>query len=252
MGEKTQISNPKDPLNGETRNIYIPSPNASKINRTVIHGVKRPSYNDVNKMERHKDRERLLQIQDRPITGILYSVSRDSLGELFPLYEGRNTIGNNPDSDVYLSEGSIAFKHAVILVRKINDENQMPTLNVGITDYESQFGSFVNEERLGFDKRQLSGGEIIRIGNSYEFLFLLFKPWKQSLKEAGDFEQVKRVSPINNGNTITSPIFVDNYRNKETPHTPMGEKEESILYGRTKAKREDHAGNKTIDNGTGI
>ena len=54
----------------------------------------------------HNQRENNRQIvmQERVVVGVLFSISRGLLGELFPVYLGKNIIGLTPKCDISLKE----------------------------------------------------------------------------------------------------------------------------------------------------
>lgn len=116
-----------------------------------------------------------IRLQDRPVAGVLVSASADGMGEIFPLYVGRNRIGSSSDSDVYLPEASVSPHHAVILVRKTEEAGSaQSTIQVGLTDYDSDYGTWINGVRAGFEKEMLKGDEILQFGQGYGMKLFLF------------------------------------------------------------------------------
>lgn len=58
----------------------------------------------------------------KPIVGFLYSISRTGIGEYWPLHIGQNIIGNGPDCDIVLGEGTVSHKHANLHINKIHKQ----------------------------------------------------------------------------------------------------------------------------------
>ena len=68
----------------------------------------------------HNQRENNRQIvmQERVVVGVMFSISRGLLGEMFPVYLGKNIIGQTPICDIPLKEKTVSPEHAIsILVR---------------------------------------------------------------------------------------------------------------------------------------
>ena len=61
---------------------------------------------------------RQVVMQDRVVVGCLFSISRGLLGEIFPLYLGKNIIGRSPKCDVCLKEMTVSPAHAILHIRK--------------------------------------------------------------------------------------------------------------------------------------
>lgn len=246
MNQKTAVHNRQpEPAGG----MYGPSSDAPGIKRTYIQGMK--PREEVRENEPDADahgRVRELMLQSRPLAGVLYSVSRDFCGEIFPVYAGRNTIGSAPSSDIYLSENTVSPNHAVLLVRNITDESGKRLVTMNLTDYDSEYGTEVNGVRLGYDRETLKGGEIIRIGASYFFIFVALDPVPYGLGQVPDFHAVKRF--VNRPAAVAAPgdIYMP-VPNEPVYPTAVGEEDERTFYGRTYAKKEDHSSKKTIDNG---
>lgn len=115
-----------------------------------------------------------IELQERVIAGVLYSMSRLYTGEIFPIYVGRNTIGRDKGCDICLQEESVSTNHAVLLVRNIENEERQTEMTVSITDYDSEYGTKVGDEPLGFDKVTCYEHDIISIGRCYKFMLCLF------------------------------------------------------------------------------
>lgn len=247
MDKKTQINVPGSapqtppPFNG---GLYGRSENNANIKRTYIQGMKpRNQENQPDKIGKPDTRAVRFELQERPIAGILYSVSRDSLGEIYPVYVGRNTIGCEAECDIYLTEQTVSPNHAVLLVRMLPNSDGSRTMNISLTDYDSDFGTAVNGMKLGYDREPLSGNEIIQIGNSYQFLFVPLDASRYGLGSIPGFmsiprKEMKQEIPVSSFYAPAPP--------EEIYPSVVGEQEENIFYGRTVAKKEDHSSKKTV------
>ena len=244
---KTQISQgATQAANGG--GLYGRSSDRPGIARTYIQGMKRKEDVAQNPVAPQQADPRVVDIrlQNRPVAGMLYSVSCDGCGEIFPVYVGRNTIGCQPDCDVYLTEQTVSPNHAVLLIRVIPDETGRRRVTMSLTDYDSEFGSSVDGEKLGYDRQPLSGGEIIQIGNAYKFYFVAFNADVCGLGVSRNFVPVPRVEnrPVIVQNIAES--FLSPFDNEVYPNA-VGEEDERTFYGRTYAKKEDHSSKKTVN-----
>lgn len=235
------------------KGLYGRSENRKDIKRTYIQGMGPSRQEDNNIVEVLKDnRNILLKLQQRPIAGLLYSVSRDVCGEIFPVYVGRNTIGSSPASDVYLNEETVSDEHAVLLIRSLVDKDGKRVVTMNITDSGSEFGTAVNGKGLDYDRANLKGNDIIQIGNSYFFLFIPLDPSAYGLGQVEGFCSTERVSnlelPVNPNVVLSAEEYIP-IRMKNEPICPsvVGEADERTFYGRSFAKKEDHSSNKTIN-----
>lgn len=237
-------------------NMYSQSATGN-AKRTIIAGMGKcqngqPKSNQaINALE--EGRFSRIYVQDRALAGILYSVSRTSKGEIFPLYTGRNTIGSSPDSDIYLPEDTVSPNHSILLIRILHrGDNDEIGLTMNITDYDSDFGTKVNGEVASLDPVALTGQEIIQIGNAYQFLFIPLIPQKHGLREASRFIALPRMDLAEKEVEFPMNPIQYHYHSVETiskeeayPNAVSAE-DESTFYGRSYRKKEDHSGNKTI------
>lgn len=120
----------------------------------------------------------------KPIVGFLYSISRTPAGEFWPLQIGRNTIGQNPASNVLLAEGTVSTDHAVIVVRQIKSTGNVIA---AITDTQSTNGTMINGDTIGFTAVECHNGDIITIGNNYELLLVLVDAGQLGLSVSKNF-----------------------------------------------------------------
>lgn len=249
MAQKTIIGdnnpNVQTPAEGPD-SLYGRSADNGNIKRTYIQGMKpRVEDQDNNSAEAHQEKRALhIELQSRPVAGVLYSVSCDGCGEIYPVYVGRNTIGSNHECDVYLCEETVSPNHAVLLVRAIENENGRQ-VTMSLTDYDSEFGTAVNGIGLGYDREPLKGNEIIQIGNAYRFVFIPLDAASFGLEPEKGF-----ISTPRKENKPTAHPNSEMYNaNNDTEVYPnsVGADEERNFYGRSIAKKEDHSSKKTIN-----
>ncbi len=249
MGQKTHISTPSSIPN--VADVYAPTQGAN-IRRTCIQGMSsKPQANIGGTEDAKKGRAVRLNLQSRPLAAILYSISHDALGEIFPIYVGRNTIGSDPEMDVYLPEESVSPCHAIILIRHVPDADGNIKVTMNISDYDSQNGTIVNDTQVSYDRENLYGDEIITIGKAYRFLFIpLHGDIDGRLYVDPEFKALERKDLQDGGNVIiTANLYETNTpKAKEIYPNVVGESEEATFYGRTKPKVADNSSNLTIDN----
>lgn len=118
--------------------------------------------------------KRNLTIQNRELIGVLFSLSAGKMGEMFPLYIGRNIIGSNPECDVCLRETSVSARHAILLIRKMTDAEGEECLTVSVSDANSSYGTQLNGELLGYEKTECYHGDILAFGQGYKLKIVLF------------------------------------------------------------------------------
>lgn len=229
--------------------FYSQSPNAQNDNRTFIPGMRKKGEPAPDASTAPAVR---LEFQQRPIAGILYSVSRDLQGEIFPVYIGRNTIGSSPESDIYLSEESVSHEHGLLLIRKLRMKDGSKRETMSISDFGSRFGTAINGRPLEEDVEPIKRGDIIRIGNAYNFVFIPLDSEDFGLLKSSNFSVIPRVEnrpPVNTefiaymmpaatgpGQLVDDTVY---------PNT-VGEEDEQTFYGRTTRKKEDHSDKQTM------
>lgn len=131
-------------------------------------------------------RDDLFQIASKPIVGFLYSISRTSLGEFWPVQIGRNTIGQSEECDVCLPEGTVSSNHAVLMTRQVKNQ-----IIAAVTDSQSTNGTKINGEMIGFTPEECHDGDIITVGNNYELLFILIDSAQHGLFRSKNFIPVE-------------------------------------------------------------
>lgn len=95
------------------------------------------------------------------LRAFLVSYQGNTVGEFWPLFGGRKTVGraNSGDAvDVPLADATISSRHAAFVI-------DGSTGSVVLEDTGSTNGTYVNEEHIGFNgKRELRDGDKIRFG----------------------------------------------------------------------------------------
>lgn len=141
----------------------------------------------------------------KPVVGFLYSISRTSAGEYWPLHIGSNSIGRSADCDICLSEATVSDQHAVLVVRQMKNPEK---IIASICDARSTCGTMINGESLGFDQRECFNGDIITIGEHYDLFFILIDAKQIGLNVCREFmsTQASNNTPINT-NPYAAPAF---------------------------------------------
>lgn len=138
----------------------------------------------------------------KPVVGFLYSISRTGLGEYWPLQIGRNTIGQDNNSDIVLKEGTVSGNHAVLIVRQVKNTGGVIA---AVTDTQSTNGTMINGETIGFQAVECHDGDILTIGNNYELVLVLIDACKFNLSVSKDFIPVENeVEPEDDYSDIPS------------------------------------------------
>lgn len=179
--------------------FYMPS--GSQVNSTVISGMtsensfpQSQSTGERNQVRKEDNSQfRTIHVQDRVIVGVLFSVSKDLLGEIFPIYLGRNMIGSNESCDVRLREKTVSYEHAVLYVRS---EGYPAECLMTISDYGSMHGSMVNQKDSRYETLSLRDGDLLTIGRHYKLVVKLFNIKEYGLSEDNGFEENETVTDI--------------------------------------------------------
>lgn len=171
--------------------FYKPSGKVKDLNRTYVPDLYRQVVAEMNEEERGTvAEERYVKLQNRPLVGVLYSISASNDGELFPIYVGRNTIGCDPSCDICLRESSVSSIHGLLLARKQTNDIGEDYINVSLSDNNSIYGTAINGEKLSYEKVECSDGDMITIGQNYEFVLSLFNAINK-LSVSSDFERIE-------------------------------------------------------------
>lgn len=148
---------------------------------------------------------RHVSLQNRVVVGVLFSISHGLLGEMFPLYLGRNLVGYTENCDVRLLENTVSSEHALIYIRK---EESPAGYNITITDYNSTYGTLVNNLDGRYETLQVKENDVITIGKHYNLLVKMFDTDKAGLQEVAEFDAMASEQPA-----ADSPVYESNVSN---------------------------------------
>ena len=152
-------------------------------------------------------------VNNKPILGFLYSISRTGYGEFWPLRVGPNSIGRSKSCDIYLPEGTVSEQHAELVIRLMKNPEKV---SAAIYDQRSTCGTMINGESLGFEQREVVNGDILTIGDHYDLYVILIDVKQLGLNvcqafipvDAEQFNPLGQQSTSNGGGTqIYPPSF---------------------------------------------
>lgn len=190
-----------------------------------------------------------IPLQGRMIVGVLYSVSRNLFGEIFPIYVGKNTIGSAPDNDVCLREETVYPAHAILLVRKLADENGVMHTSVSITEDTPGAGTAVNGDVLEYERVYCHDGDVISIGEHYTLSLMLLSPEARNLEPCDDFLSLPPVEAPRRDSAQPIDPYAMMYSNvppEPTFRDSISEDDERSFYAPSKIKEPDHFASKTV------
>lgn len=119
-----------------------------------------------------------------PVVGFLYSISRQGIGEYWPLHIGRNTIGRSAQNDICLQERTVSELHASINIKQLKSTKK---LLASIRDEGSKTGIFLNKEELDYGIHECANHDLITIGDNYVLLLILIDAEEMGLKVSENF-----------------------------------------------------------------
>jgi len=94
----------------------------------------------------------------RKIMGVLATYNTNPQGQVFHIYEGRNYVGRDPNSEINIQgDKQVSAKHFSILYRAVDGKFKFK-------DEQSSNGTFLNEELT--DEGELTTFDVIRIGST--------------------------------------------------------------------------------------
>lgn len=221
--------------------LYNRSSSVEENNRTVVPDIYRQALKEVDE-ERKVESHVCVRLQDRPIVGVLFSVSRLSTGEVFPVYLGRNTIGSDEGCDIFLKEATVSPNHAVLLVRKIGKDDGGMIMTSYLTDYDSEYGTMIGDTYLEYEKMECQDHDLISVGMGYKFLFCLFDIKLHQMFTDNEFKYLEK-------DVQTKDVQKEQQEQKEKPSHYSGiisGEEEIDFYSPSKRSEEDHSTNKTV------
>ncbi len=250
--------------------FYRPTGNVRNENRTFVPDLYRQVAAEMQEEDfetrnsaKHCD-SNIIQLQKRPVVGVLYSISAGEEGELFPVYAGRNTIGSDFSCDICLRESSVSALHGILLARKQVNEEGGEYMSVMLSDSNSEYGTTVNGEKVNFERVVCSDGDVIGIGQNYVLVLSLFNaldklfvaygfdrlPDEENADENNKLIQDKNGNPTEDTSSIN--IMGGMYQEQQSApvSVPQGAQEEDVassdFYKPTKQRGQDHYNNKTI------
>lgn len=242
--------------------FYKPSGKVKDSNRTYVPDLYRQvamemQEEECGKQASYLESAHIVKLQNRPLIGVLYSISAGIEGELFPVYVGRNTIGSDPSCDICLRETSVSAQHGMILARKLANEEGGDYIKVILSDDNSSYGTTVNGESLNFEKIECSNGDVITIGQNYVLVLSLFNALDK-LSIARGFDRIHEPPKVETEKLTKSPlppesniviggIPENNIDDHSTNITQDPEDDVAVdFYKPTKRQSQDHFNNKTI------
>lgn len=156
----------------DSETVPPPVPSSGKQNSDVI-------LNDSH--------ARRIPLQERVIIGVLFSISKGLLGEIFPIYLGRNMIGASADCDICLKERTVSSEHAILFARS---DGYPGGCVLSLTDYGSTHGTMVNQTDGRYDTLTVNDGDVLTIGKHYRLSIKLFNVAASGLFEDDEFESM--------------------------------------------------------------
>lgn len=244
----------------DNNSFYRPTGNVKDTNRTYVPDLYRQVAAEMQEEEGGTQSStsipaHVIRLQNRPLIGVLYSISAGIEGELFPVYVGRNTIGSDLSCDICLRETSVSAQHGIILARKQTNEEGNEYINVILSDNNSSYGTCVNGERLSFERITCSDGDVITFGQNYVLVLSLFNALDK-LSVAYGFDRIpepkkvveKPVEPQSPTGFIIGGMSMPPTEDHSTNITQDVEEEEASVefYKPSKQTDQDHYNNKTI------
>lgn len=124
------------------------------------------------------------QMDSSPVVGFLYSISRQGVGEYWPVKLGRNTIGRSSNCSIQLCEASVSDLHASLSVKIMKSTGH---LVASIRDEGSKTGLFLNDQELDYEGYPCKNLDVIVVGASYKLLLILIDAVEYGLSAAENF-----------------------------------------------------------------
>ena len=124
------------------------------------------------------------QMDSSPVVGFLYSISRQGVGEYWPVKLGRNTIGRSSNCSIQLCEASVSDLHASLSVKIMKSTGR---LVASVRDEGSKTGLFLNDQELDYDGYSCKNLDVLVVGASYKLLLILIDAVEYGLSAAENF-----------------------------------------------------------------
>lgn len=174
----------------------------------------------------------------KPIVGFVYSISRTSAGEFWPLHIGQNVIGSAPDCDIVLPEATVSQRHAILHINKMKKPEKTEAT---ISDSQSTNGTMLNGESVSVSRPvECFDRDIITIGENYELLVLLVDVKACGLAQAENFIPLEEEEyeadgpsapepPYGPGKTVNLQDFPPHFTNPDSPYSRYTQKSDSTV-----------------------
>ena len=188
-------------LNVDISEVYKQSASPKTSMKTVVSTAQddKPQTNSANDTTNQSMTGRSIVIQERPIVGFLYTISRTVNGEIYPLYLGRNIVGRSDDCDIQLQENTVSEHHAVIVIRVVGQAEKR--LIASITDHNSTCGTTINGDIIDFDTHIIEDHDHIVVGSAYELVFFKLDVQALRLTQCPHFLSTTSLSEIQSTET---------------------------------------------------
>ena len=128
-----------------------------------------------------------------PVVGFLYSISRQGIGEYWPLHIGSNKIGRSGNCDICLKEGTVSDIHAELNIKQMKTTHK---ILASIKDIGSKNGIFVNEEELDYSAHECFNNDLITIGLNYRLLLILIDTQALGLTVSENFIPIEEEEDV--------------------------------------------------------
>lgn len=123
-----------------------------------------------------------------PVVGFLYSISRQGIGEYWPVHLGTNKIGRSEDCSIRLRENTVSDLHAELYVKQMKTTHK---ILASLRDVGSKNGIFVNDEELDYGTHECFNNDLITIGLNYRLLLILIDAEALGLSVSENFIAVQ-------------------------------------------------------------
>lgn len=174
-----------NPYNSDNNRAYSRQSSPNRANGTVF-----PDMDfQKNEIPTGKAQRSVPKSNGKPIVGFLYSISRTGLGEFWPLHIGQNIIGNAPECDIVLGEGTVSQRHANLHINRMKKPEKTEAT---ISDLSSTNGTLVNENSVSVARPvECVNGDIITVGENYDLLLVLIDTKAIGLHVSESFYDVR-------------------------------------------------------------
>lgn len=171
---------------------------------------------------------RSVTVQPRVLAGVLYSISKGLLGEIFPVYLGSNSVGRDVGCDIRLQEETVSLHNGFLQVVRYEDDGPY---HITFTDRGSDFGSAVNGADARYETLRVNDGDILQIGRHYRLLLKVFNTSMGRLYEDEEFHDtsappqppanVAEEEPLNLNADISNDFYAPSGKGARDKRTVM-------------------------------